>query len=104
MSLDEVKEQAFKLSLNERLTLVNFIIESLQNELTHQKNQEQSLEKTDTSVFIPGSYIRGYLRNLGEKSALINQMRGLLKTDKSAPTDAEIQSILEERIVEKYWQ
>lgn len=37
-----------------------------------------------------------------ERTDLIHRMRGLLKTNKSAPTDAEVQTMLEERLVEKY--
>ncbi|OYD91925.1 hypothetical protein CDG76_25095 [Nostoc sp. 'Peltigera membranacea cyanobiont' 210A] len=42
MSLQEIKEQAFNLSPNERLALVNFIVESLQAELSLQTNQTQT--------------------------------------------------------------
>lgn len=74
MSLQELKEQAFKLSVSDRLALVNAIIQSLQDTLNPQPNRK----------------------------TLINQMRGLLKTDRLPPTDAQIQAILEERRVEKY--
>ena len=76
MSLQELKEQAFKLSVSDRLALVNAIIQSLQDTLYPQTNRK----------------------------TLINQMRGLLKTDQPAPTDDQIQAILEERRVEKYLQ
>lgn len=100
MSLQEVKEQAFKLSLSDRLTLVNLIVESLQEELNNQTSQTELVEQP--SIYIPGSSIRGRLR--AERTALIDQMRGLLKTDKPAPTDAEVQAMLGERLVEKYSQ
>ncbi len=74
MSLQELKEQAFKLSVSDRLALVNAIIQSLQDTLNPQPNRK----------------------------TLINQMRGLLKTDQQPPTDAQIEAILEERRVEKY--
>jgi hypothetical protein len=69
MSLQELKEQAFKLSVSDRLALVNAIIQSLQDTLNPQPNRK----------------------------TLINQMRGLLKTDQPPPTDAQVQAILEER-------
>jgi len=100
MSLQEVKEQAFKLSLSDRLALVNLIIESLQEEFSNQTSQPEPVERP--SAYIPGSSIRGSLR--AERAALIDQMRGLLKTGKPAPTDAEVQTMLEERLVEKYSQ
>ncbi|RUT06225.1 hypothetical protein DSM106972_034310 [Dulcicalothrix desertica PCC 7102] len=74
MSLQELKEQAYRLSPSERLALVSAIVESLQ----------------DTSSFLP------------ERSNAIERMRGLLKTDKPAPTDEEVEAMLEERRVEKY--
>jgi hypothetical protein len=76
MSLQELKEQAFKLSVSDRLALVNAIIQSLQDTLNPQPNRK----------------------------TLINQMRGALKTARPAPTDAQIEEILEERRVEKYLQ
>ena len=76
MSLQELKEQAFKLSVSDRLALVSAIIESMQ----------------DIPVSTP------------ERSSAIRRMRGLLKTDQLAPTDEEVSAILEERRVEKYLQ
>ena len=74
MSLQELKEQAFKLSVSDRLSLVSAIIHSL---------QEPSSAKC-------------------ERTALIEQMRGFLKTNQPALTDAQVEAMLEERRVEKY--
>ncbi len=74
MLLQEVKEQVFKLPPSDRLALVSAIIESLQ----------------DTSISKP------------ERSGAIQRMRGLLKTDQSAPTDEQVTTVLEARRVEKY--
>lgn len=74
MLLQEVKERVFELPPDDRLALVSAIIESLQN------------QPTSETV----------------RSGAIQRMRGLLKTDQSAPTDAEVAAILEERRVEKY--
>lgn len=100
MSLQDVKEQAFKLSVSERLALVNLIIESLQKELNNQTSQAEPVEQT--SVYIPASSIQGHLR--AERMTLIDQMRGLLKTEMPAPTDAEVQAMLAERLQTKYLQ
>jgi hypothetical protein len=67
--LQEVKAVAFKLPPSDRLMLVTAIIESLQ----------------DTAV------------SAGERSRAIQQMRGLLKTDRPAPTDAEVAAMLADR-------
>jgi len=76
MFLQELKEQAFKLSVSDRLALVSAIIDSLQNTLSSQPNRK----------------------------ALIQQMRGLLKTDQLSPTDAQVAEMLQARRVEKYLQ
>ena len=75
MSLQEVRNQAYKLSVIDRLELVNSIIYSLQEELRP--------------------------RNL---EGITERMTGLLKTDAPPPTDAEVEAMLEERLVEKYLQ
>ncbi|NWF62393.1 MAG: hypothetical protein HXY43_24915 [Fischerella sp.] len=74
MSLQKLKEQARNLSVSDRLALVSDIIESLKGNLNLQPNRK----------------------------TLINQMRGLLKTDQPPPTDAQIEAMLEEYRVEKY--
>lgn len=76
MLLQELKEQVFKLSPSDRLALVSAIIESLQ----------------DTPISEP------------ERSGAIRRMRGLLKTDRPAPTDEEVATMLQERRVDKYLQ
>jgi hypothetical protein len=74
MLFQEVKEQVFKLPPSDRLALVSAIIESL---------QDQPVSEAD-------------------RSGAIQRMRGLLKTDQSAPTDEEVAAMLETRRVEKY--
>jgi hypothetical protein len=74
MFLQEVKAQVFKLPPRERLSLVAAIIESLQ----------------DTPV------------SESDRSGAIQRMRGLLKTDISAPTDEEVAAMLADRRMEKY--
>jgi hypothetical protein len=74
MLLKELQEQIFKLPPSDRLALVSAIIESLQNDLIPQPN----------------------------RSNAIRRMRGLLKTDQSAPTDEEVAVMLEEGRAEKY--
>jgi hypothetical protein len=69
MLLQEVKAEAFNLPPSDRLMLVTAIIESLQ----------------ETAV------------SAGERSQAIQKMRGLLKTDRLAPTDAEVAAMLADR-------
>jgi hypothetical protein len=75
MSLQEVKEQVFKLPPSDRLALISAIIESLQEDRP-----------------VSGA----------ERSGAIQRMRGLLKTDRPAPTDEEVAAMLEERRAKKY--
>jgi hypothetical protein len=76
MQLQELKQQAYKLSVSDRLALVSAIIESLQDTPSIESN----------------------------RSNAIKRMRGLLKTDQPAPTDEEVEAMLEARRVEKYLQ
>jgi hypothetical protein len=73
MLLQELKDQVFKLPSSERLALASAIIESLQSQ----------------PIF-------------ADRSGAIQRMRGLLKTDRPAPTDEEVAAMLEERRLEKY--
>jgi len=81
MSLQDLADQASRLSVSDRLALMDRIVKSLQSELGQ----------------TPGG-------SMGEdhRSALINQMRGFLRTDHPAPTDEEVEAMLEERRIEKY--
>lgn len=74
MLSQELKEQIFKLSPPERLALVSEIIASLQD--------------------VPTSN--------ADRAAAIQRMEGLLATDQPAPTDEEVEAMLEARRLEKY--
>jgi len=74
MSLQELREQALHLSVSDRLALMKTILYSLEEELRPRPNRKGAAQR----------------------------MRGLLKTDAPPPTDAEVEAILEERLVEKY--
>jgi hypothetical protein len=76
MSLQELREQALQLSVSDHLALMSTIIESLQHELRPRPP-------------VPGADI-------------VDRMMGLAKTDAPPPTDAEVEAMLEERLVEKY--
>ncbi|WP_017305470.1 hypothetical protein [Spirulina subsalsa] len=73
MLLQNLKEEAVKLSPSDRLALVSGIIESLQNTPSPKP----------------------------DRSGAIQRMRGLLKTDQPAPTDQEVAAMREEHRVEK---
>lgn len=75
MKLQELKNEAYKLSVSDRLLLVEAIVQSLMNEL------ETRLPVT-----------KGTLTGL----------RGLLKTDAPPPSDEKVEAMLEERLEEKY--
>lgn len=75
MSLQEVKNQAYKLSVIDRLNLVNAIVQSLQEELRPRPPLPEDI---------------------------VERMTGLGKMEGPPPTDAEVEAMLEERLVEKY--
>ena len=74
MLLQELKNQANKLPVSDRLELVRSIIDSIQETRISKPNQSES----------------------------IRRMKGLLKTSQPAPNDAEINAMLEQRRREKY--
>ncbi|UKO96666.1 hypothetical protein [Nostoc sp. UHCC 0870] len=94
MTLQELKEQIDKLSTSDRLTLISLIIESLQREKSDNLEQKQF----DPSDISPQQHLHT------DRANVINTMRGFLKTDQPAPTDSEVQAMLEQRLVEKYLQ
>jgi len=81
MSFQELREQAMRLSVSDRLALMSAIIDSL---------KEPNL----------GHHIHPSM--IQERSGAIERMRGLLKTERPAPTDEEVAVLLEERRMGKY--
>ncbi|MGG6268476.1 hypothetical protein ACQ4M3_39000 [Leptolyngbya sp. AN03gr2] len=74
MLSQELKEQIFKLPPQDRLALASAIIEPLRTSPVSNS----------------------------ERAAAIQRMEGLLATDQPAPTDEEVEAMLEERRLEKY--
>ena len=74
MSLQELREQALQLSVSDRLALMKTILYSLEEELRPRPNRKGAAQR----------------------------LIGLAKTDQPPPTDAEVEAMLEERLVEKY--
>jgi hypothetical protein len=74
MNLQELKQEADKLSVSDRLALIEAIVQSLMNEL-------------ETRLPVAKGTLTG--------------LRGLLKTDAPPPSDREVQVILEERLEEQ---
>ena len=73
---------------------------SIQRDLNNQTSQTETIEQP--SAYVPGRSDRGQL--YAKRATLINPMRGFLKIDQAAPTDAEVQAMLEERLIEKHLQ
>lgn len=74
MSLPELRKQVLKLSVSDRLALIQTIVLSLEREL----------------------------KPLPDVKGAALRLLGLAKTDQPAPTDAEVEAMLEESLVEKY--
>ncbi|MFB2920532.1 MULTISPECIES: hypothetical protein [Aerosakkonema] len=75
MKLQELKNQAYKLSAIDRLALVEAIVQSLADEL-------------EPRLPVP--------------AGVLERLRGSLKTDTPPLNDAQIQVMLEESLEEKY--
>ena len=75
MSLQELREQALQLSVSDRLALMKTILYSLEEPLRPRPPVPEDI---------------------------VDRMIGLAKTDAPPPTDAEVEAMLEERLVEKY--
>ena len=76
MNLQELKKEAYKLSVSDRLLLVEAIVRSLSNELRPRPPVPEDI--------------------------VWEQLRGGLKTETPPPSDAEIEVMLQERLEEKY--
>lgn len=82
MTLQELEQQIHQLSVAERLSLLNTITRSLQQDIASPP---------------PLSRL--------ERLAIVDQMRGFLaRSGEPAPTDEEIAAMLDQRRVEKYLQ
>ncbi|MCW6053526.1 hypothetical protein K4039_26600 [Lyngbya sp. CCAP 1446/10] len=100
-----LSREAHKLSVTDRLALVNAIVESIRRELKPPQSLPDNfvepmtgLPKTDTPP--PTNEVK--IRFGNDRKGAAKRLRGLAKTDTPPPTDAEVAAMLEERLVEKY--
>lgn len=75
MSWEELRKEAYKLSVSDRLALVEAIVRSLNEELRPRPPVPEGV---------------------------VERLRGSLKTDAPPPTDREVEAMREERLREKY--
>ena len=75
MDWQELRKEAYNLSVSDRLALVEAIVRSVNDEIRPRPPVP------------PG---------------VVERLRGVLKTDGPPPTDEEIEAIKEERLMEKY--
>ena len=101
-----LSREAHKLSVADRLALVNAIVESIRRELKpRQPLLDDFVEpvtgpaKTDTPIPTDAAV---EIRLGPDRKGAAKRLRGLAKTDMPPPTDAEVALMLEERLVEKY--
>lgn len=101
-----LSREAHKLSVTDRLALVNAIVESIRQELRPRQpllddfgEPMTGLAKTDAP---PATDAEIKLRLRPDRKGAAKRLRGLAKTDTPPPTDAEVAAMLEERLVEKY--
>jgi hypothetical protein len=101
-----LSREAHKLSVTDRLALVNSIVESIRRELRPRQplpddflEPVTGLPKTDAA---PATDAEVKIRLPRDRKGAAKRLRGLAKTDTPPPTDAEVAAMLEERLVEKY--
>jgi len=101
-----LSREADKLSVTDRLALVNAIVESIRQELRPRQpllddfvEPMTGLAKTDAP---PATDAEVKIRLPRDRKGAAKRLRGLAKTDTPPPTDAEVAAMLEERLVEKY--
>lgn len=101
-----LSREAHKLSVTDRLALVNAIVESIRQELRPRQplldkflEPMTGLPKTDVP---PPKDAEVQIRLRPDRKGAAKRLRGLAKTDTPPPTDAEVAAMLEERLVEKY--
>ena len=73
--IQELKNQAYKLSVSDRLELIEAIVQFLQDELRPRPP-------------LPDNFL--------------SKLRGIGKSHNPPPNDAKVEAMLEERLVEKY--
>ncbi|MGB3266130.1 MAG: hypothetical protein WBA89_19485 [Microcoleus sp.] len=101
-----LSREAHKLSVTDRLALVNAIFESIRRELRPPQSLPDNflepmtgLPKTDAP---PATDTEIKLKLQRDRKGAAKRLRGLAKTDLPPQTDAEVAAMLEERLVEKY--
>ncbi|HEY9849361.1 MAG TPA: hypothetical protein V6D28_07875 [Leptolyngbyaceae cyanobacterium] len=75
MNLQQLKNEAYKLSVSDRLTLIESISRTLSSELRAPKQLPEGV---------------------------LEKLKGCLKTDAPPPTDEEVEAMLQQRREEKY--
>ena len=109
LTLEQLIAEATALPAAAKTILLEKLVESMAGQLDEdvlregiQTAQARLAEiESDTIQTIPPGTLTG-LRGIAQRADAIQKMRGLLKTDQPAPTDEEVEAMLEERRVEKY--
>ena len=101
-----LSREAHKLSVADRLALVNAIVDSIRREVRPPQSLSYNflepmtgLAKTDTQ---PPINTEVKIRLHRDRKGAAKRLRGLAKTEMPPPTDTEVAAMLEERLVEKY--
>ncbi len=101
-----LSREAHKLSVTDRLALVNAIVESIRRELRPPQSLPDNFVEPMTGLpkndRPPPTNTEVKIRFGNDRKGAAKRLRGLAKTDMPPPTDAEVAAMLEERLVEKY--
>jgi hypothetical protein len=109
LTLDQLIAEATALPAADKTILLEKLVESMAGQLDQDvlregiQTAQARLDEIESGAIqtIPPGTLTG-LRGIAKRADAIQKMRGLLKTDQPAPSDEEVEAMLEERRVEKY--
>jgi hypothetical protein len=117
LTYDELVNQANKLPLSERLSLLETIAKSVKDEVTNSPSklskEEKDLKeknKPDQKDLLPLEQIEGMLKPKGpmysdedvEEILPLKKLRGILKPDGPIPSDSDLEDARYQYLAEKY--
>jgi hypothetical protein len=100
-----LSQEAHKLSVTDRLALVNAIVESIRRELKPPQFLPDNFVEPMTGLpktHAPPTNTEVKIRFCPDRKGASKRLRGLAKTDMPPPKNAEVALMLEERLVEHY--
>ncbi|MFB2893516.1 hypothetical protein ACE1CI_11440 [Aerosakkonemataceae cyanobacterium BLCC-F50] len=103
MNWQELKREADKLSVSDRLKLVEAIVRAINNDINPRPPiPDDIIERMTGLAKTNNSPLTGTQTRPAIPPGTLTDLRGLLKKDNLPPSDQEIEAMLQERREEKY--